>query len=104
DDMHIALAVDLAEVAGNEESVVAKFGFGLFRHAPVTPEHVRALHLDHADAVGGERLAGLGIGDAHGHAGERKADRAGHAIALIGVRRVHVGLGHAVTLEYGVAG
>ena len=49
-------------------------------------------------------LAGFGIGDAHGHAGQRMADRAGNAIAIIGVRRVHVGLGHAVAFEHGVAG
>src|SRR5215470_7648755 len=43
DDMDVALAVDLAEVAGDEESVAAEFGFCFFRHAPVTPEHVGAL-------------------------------------------------------------
>ena len=53
---------------------------------------------------GASVLAGFGIGDAHGHAGQRMADRAGHAIAVIGVRGVHVGLGHAVALEHGVAG
>ena len=49
-------------------------------------------------------LAGFGVGDAHGDAGQGMADGAGHALAVIGVGRVHVGLGHAVALEHGMAG
>ena len=102
--MDVALVVDLAEVAGDEEAVAAEFGLGLLRHPPVALEHVRALDLDHADGVPRELLAGLGIGDPHRDAGQREADGARHAIALIGVRRIHVGLGHAVALEHGMAG
>ncbi len=51
-----------------------------------------------------EFLAGFGIGDAHGDAGQRMADRAGHPVAVIGVRGVHVGFGHAVAFEHGVTG
>ena len=54
--------------------------------------------------VARELLAGFGIGDAHGDAGQGMADRAGHALAVIGVGGVHVGFGHAVALEHGVAG
>src|SRR5229473_5881894 len=49
EDMYIALAVDLAEIAGDEEAVVAEFGFGLFGHPPIALEDVGAFHLDHAD-------------------------------------------------------
>src|SRR5206468_12434690 len=104
ENVHIALVVDLAEIAGDEKAVVAEFGLGLLRHPPITLEYVRALDLDHADGVARNLLAGLGIGDAHGHAGQGMADRAGHALAVIGVRGVHVGFGHAVTFEHGVAG
>ena len=48
--------------------------------------------------------AGLRVGDAHLDAGQREADRAGDALAVVGVRGVHAGLGHAVALEDGVAG
>ena len=48
--------------------------------------------------------AGFGVGDARGDAGQGIADGAGHALAVIGVGGVHVGLGHAVALENGMAG
>src|SRR3954463_13388377 len=63
EDVDVALVVDLAEVAGDEKTVVAKFRLGLLRHAPVSPEHVRALDLDHADRIRRKLLAALGIGD-----------------------------------------
>ena len=34
-DMHITKRIDLAEIAGDEETVGAEFGGGLLRHAPV---------------------------------------------------------------------
>src|SRR6185437_16198389 len=104
DDVDIALAVDLAEIAGDEEAVVAEFRLGLLRHAPIALEHIRALDLDHADRVSGDHLAGFGIGDAHGNAGQRMADSAGDAFTVIRIGRVHVGFGHAVALEHGMTG
>src|SRR5690606_31913512 len=49
DDVDIAALVDLAEVTGDEEAVVAELGLGLLRIAPVALEDVGALDLDHAD-------------------------------------------------------
>src|SRR5258708_10317186 len=69
ENVHIAFAVDLAEIAGDEEAVVAEFGFGLLRHPPIALEDVRALDLDHPDYFACKLLAGFGIGDAHGDAG-----------------------------------
>src|SRR5207248_11699920 len=96
ENVHIALVVDLAEIAGDEKAVVAEFGLGLLRHPPITLEYVRALDLDHPDGVVRNLLAGLGIGDAYGHAGQGMADRAGYALAYLGVRRSHVVLGSSV--------
>src|SRR6185437_9808135 len=90
EDMDIAIAVDLAEIARDEEAVVAEFGPGLFRHPPIALEHVGSLDLDHSDAVARDLLAGFGIGDAHRHAGQLVADGAGHAVAIIRIRGVHV--------------
>src|SRR6201999_467131 len=69
ENMHVILGVDLAEVARDEEAVVADLGFGLFRNPPVALEDVRSLDLDHADLVAWQFLAGLGVGNAHGDAG-----------------------------------
>jgi hypothetical protein len=38
------------------------------------------------------------------HAGQREADRARRTRAVIRVRGIHVGFGHAVAFEHGVAG
>ena len=76
----------------------------LLRHAPVALEHVRALDLDHADLVRRQFLAGVRIGDAGRHAGQRQADGARHPVPVIRVGGVHVGLGHAVALKDGMTG
>src|SRR5258708_9798454 len=81
DDMHVTFGVDLADIAGDQETVVAKFGFCLFRHPPVALEDIRALDLDHTDAVARNLLAGCRIGDSHLHARPRVADRARDALA-----------------------
>ena len=104
DDVHITALIDLADIAGDEEAVGAEFGLGLFRHAPIAGKHIRPLHLDAAGLALRQFLAGFGIGDAQFNARQREADRAGDAIAVIRVRRVHVGLGHAVAFENGVTG
>jgi hypothetical protein len=44
--MNIAVGVDPAEVAGDEEAVFAQLGRRLLRHLPVALEHVGAAHLD----------------------------------------------------------
>src|ERR1700682_6824127 len=59
ENVHVAVTVDLAEIAGDEEAVVAEFGLGLFRHPPVTPEDVRALDLDHPDGFGRQYFSGF---------------------------------------------
>ena len=99
DDVDVTLRVDSAEIAGDEETVGAEFGGGFFRHPPIALEHVGAFDLDHADAALGENLAALRLGDPQADAGQGKADRAGEPGAVIGVRRDHVGLGHAVAFE-----
>ena len=102
--MHVAAFVDLAEVAGDEEAVRAEFGRGLLRHPPIALEDVGPLHLDHADLAARQLGSGLGIGDAHAIRPAAGSPRCRHAIAVVGVRRVHVRLGHAVALEDRVAG
>src|SRR5882757_7631407 len=58
EDMHITVGVDLAEIAGDEEAIVAEFGPRLFRHPPVTLEDVRAFYFDHADRLALKFFAG----------------------------------------------
>jgi len=101
--VHVVARIDHAEIAGDEEAVWTELGLGLLRHAPIALEHVRALHLDHADLALRHERAGFGIGDTHADARQREADGAGDAVAVIGVRRDHVGFGHAVAFENGVA-
>src|ERR1700730_6033271 len=83
ENVHITLVVDLAEIAGDEEAVVAEFRFCLLRHPPIALEDVRTVDLDHADGLARQLLAGLGIGDAHGDTGQRVADRPREALAII---------------------
>ncbi|ESX22226.1 hypothetical protein X766_01885 [Mesorhizobium sp. LSJC255A00] len=104
DDVDVAVRVDDAEVAGDEEAVLAKLRLGFFRRAPIAGKDIRTFDLDNADFTLAKRIAAVRVGDAQRNAGQREADRAGPTLALIGVRRVHVGLGHAVALENGVAG
>ena len=104
DDRDVAARVDPSEIAGDEETVGAELGRGLVGHPPIALEDVRAADLDHAELAVGQWSAGLGIGDADLDPRQGKADRAGDAVAVIGVGGVHVGLGHAVALEDGVTG
>ena len=103
-DMHIAALVDLAEIAGDEEAVGPELRRRLLGHAPVPLENVRALDLDHADLALRDRRARVGIADAGGHARQGHAHGARDPVAVIGVRGVHVGFGHAVAFENGVTG
>ncbi len=103
-DRDIAIRVDDAEITGDEEAVGAEFGFGLFRHAPIAFEDIGAAHFDHADLSLRQGAAGFGIGDADLDPRQRQTHRSGNTRAVIGIRRVHVGFGHAVAFEDGVAG
>jgi hypothetical protein len=49
DYVDVAIGIDKAEIAGDEEAVGAEFRLGFLRHAPVAGKDVRPLHLDHAD-------------------------------------------------------
>ena len=102
--MHIAALVDLAEIAGDEEAVRPELRRRLLGHAPVPLEDVGALDLDHADLALGHRRARIGIADAGQDAGQGHAHGASDPVALIGVRGVHVGFGHAVAFENRMAG
>ena len=103
-NIDVAARVDVAEVARDEEAVLAELGLGLLGHPPIALEHVGAADLDHPDFALRQYGAGLGVGDADLHARQRHADAARDPVAVIGVGGVHVGLGHAVALEDGVAG
>src|SRR6185503_10637178 len=71
--------------------------------APVALEDVAAAHQQLALLAGGE-IAILAVDDAQRDAWQRRADGAGEALAGVGVRQQHAGLGHAVALEDAVAG
>src|SRR5690606_1633093 len=99
DDVDVAVGVDHAQVAGDEVAVGAELGGGLLGLAPVAGEDVGAPALDHADLARRRLAAGGGIGDAQSDARQRVADRAGPALAVVGVGGVHPRLGHAVALQ-----
>jgi hypothetical protein len=58
DDAQIAVIADLAQIAGDEEPVLAEFRGGLFRHLPIALKDVGAAHLDGADLALRQRRAG----------------------------------------------
>ena len=103
DDAQIAVRQQLAHVAGAEVAVGGELLARLLRHAPVAGEDVRPLDLDAAD-LAGRAAASVVVDDAHRHAGKRRPDGAGDALAVERIRRVHAGLGHAVALEDRVPG
>ena len=99
DDADIAVGITHRHVAGDEEAVLAEGLGGFFRHFPIAEEDIVAALLDDADLAIRQRRAGLRIGNPDFHAGKRKPDGAGAAVALERVRGAHVGFGHAVALE-----
>src|SRR5205823_10251468 len=103
-NVQIAAWIQLAEVAGDKEGVVAEFGRGFFRHVPVAGKHVRPLYLDHANFIGGQVNASLGIGDANLNGGQGAAYGAGDARTFVRIGGDHAGLGHAVAFEDLVTG
>jgi hypothetical protein len=86
-----------------EKAVGGELLPGLFRHAPVADEDVLALDLDAADLAGLHRRA-AGADYSQRRARQRKTDGAAAPFALVGIRGEHAALGHAVALEYRVAG
>ena len=104
DDMDIAVCVDHPEITGDEEAVLPQFGSGLLRHLPIPLEDVRAAHLDLANRFGRQRVARRGVRNLQFHARERETDRPGAAFAFIRVGGIHVGFGHAVSLQDPVTG
>ncbi len=83
----------------------AEFGRGLLGHAPVALEHVRAASprsRRSRPAAAARRSPDRRC--ARSTPGSGKPTVPGDAVAVIGVRGVHVGLGHAVALEDGVTG
>src|SRR6185369_1258546 len=80
DDRHVTERVDLAYVAGLEPAVAREFFLGLFGHAPIAFEDIRAGDLDAADLACGQ-LVSVFTAHAHAHAGQGKAHRAAAPLA-----------------------
>src|SRR6185436_17541595 len=78
DDGEIALAVECADIAGAEVTVLCKFLARFLRHAPVTRKHVFTLDLDRAHGAGFHRPVAL-TGDSHGYSRQRETHRAAAA-------------------------
>ena len=93
DDAQVAVGVERSDVAGAEPRAVVvvgeRGGVGL-GSLPVAGEHVRSAEQDLAARRRG----------ASSTPGQREADGAGAALAVVGVRHVHERLGHAVALEH----
>ena len=109
DDAEVAVAVQLADVAGVQPAV-AQLGRRLLRAPPVPLHHLRAADDDLAGAgpfplEGHVQLAGLEVDHPRLGAGIRQADG---AVAVVAERRVAVGhrpgLGQAVALHRAHAG
>ena len=75
----------------------------LFGHPEISGEDVGAADLD-AARLAARKLAPFVVHDAQGNAGERHADGARAALAVVGVGRDHPRFGHAVPFEDGVPG
>src|ERR1019366_7339870 len=75
DDADIALRIHGSQIAGDEKTVGAEFGFRLVRHPPIALEHIGTAYLDRADLALRQRGAVLAR-NAQLHAGQRQADRA----------------------------
>src|SRR5687768_11610659 len=83
-------AVTPSPIPGDEEAIPAEFGGGLLGHPPVTREHIRAAHFDHADRVRLlEHRATFRIRDANLDARQRWTHRAWNSLAAIRVGGVH---------------
>ena len=102
-DADVTVSADLTDISGDEEPVFAQFLAGFLGHFPIAFEHVGAAHLDHAGFALRHLFARIGIGDLHLHPWQREAHCARAALAVIGVRGVHIGLGHAVAFQDPVA-
>ena len=101
DDGDIAVGVDHRHVAGDEPAVRAQLFRRFLGHLPIALEHVRPAHLQHADLTRRHLFAFVHHPRLDPRQG--KADGAGAALAVIGVRGAHVGFGHAVAFEDAVA-
>src|SRR6185295_19721152 len=101
--MNIAALVDLADVARDEKAVVPKLRFSLLGHVPIALEHIGPAHLDATNFLLCKHSARFRFGDANLDTWQRNADGARNAIAVIRIRSVHIGFGHAVALENRVA-
>src|SRR5690606_18279603 len=98
----IAIRVYIAEVAGYEPSVGTEVPRGLFGRPPIAFEDIGSLAFDGTDLALRQVLSCLRFRHAARTARQRKAYRSRPPFAAIGIRRDHVGLGHAVTLKDGV--
>ena len=97
DEEEVPVVVDHGDVARAQPTVGGERARGCLGIVPVTGEHVRTLHPDLA-GVADEDVVAVGVDEAHLHAGERQADRAGLGA---GARRGgdhRRGLGEAVAL------
>src|SRR6056297_318883 len=104
DNPEVAVCVERAEITGDEEAVLTELGRRLFRHFPVALEDVRAPDLDLPDVARRKGPAGGRVRHPDLYAWQWRADRACPPFAVVGVRGVHAGLGHAVAFEDAVAG
>ena len=102
-DREISVFIDPAQVAGDEEPVVAKLVRRLFRHVPVAAKDVRTRHLHNARLVPVQN-GSLFRCHADADARQRKADRAGTTVTVVRVGGDHACFRHPVALEDGVAG
>ena len=75
DDAHIALRVDHAHVAGDEEAISGELLRVFLRHAPVTGKHIRPFDLNAADLTRAKHLTVVAR-DAQTHPRQRKTHTA----------------------------
>ena len=76
-DTHIALRVDHAHVAGDEEAIGSELLRVFLRHAPVTDEHIRSFDLNAADLTRAKHLT-LVADDTQNHPRQGKTDATAH--------------------------
>src|ERR1019366_10741713 len=97
--MHIAIIVELAEIAGDKKTIAPEFRRGLFKIAPIAGKNVWPLDLNDTGFALAQNHSGFRIGDAQRDARQWHAHGASPARAIIRVGTCHVGFGHPVAFE-----